>query len=159
MKIVTDGYICLSKTCQFKAECANHETAGDFRTEDGFSPELSILPSGEIDCKTTERKAGEEHCHGVVYVDNVPENYKELNHGFVTMKISNGKKEACVSDHYLNPKKIVKCTKMENRPNFISIEVPNDSSPTKTRTVVIPKKHSKAVFDVLSALGCEVEVN
>ena len=32
--------ICVSKTCWLNKECANHETAGDFRSEAGFTPNL-----------------------------------------------------------------------------------------------------------------------
>jgi hypothetical protein len=32
--------ICENSDCPFKRECSNHSSAGDFRTEDGFSPEL-----------------------------------------------------------------------------------------------------------------------
>lgn len=34
--------ICEEKDCLFDKECANHNSAGDFRSEDGMSPKLSI---------------------------------------------------------------------------------------------------------------------
>lgn len=56
-KIYNGGGIdCLSETCKFKRECANHRTAGDFRSEDGFSPEL-VSKDGEIFCITQEHEA------------------------------------------------------------------------------------------------------
>jgi hypothetical protein len=51
---VERGYgmiICLEKSCKFNRECANHETAGDFRSEDGFTPSLS-LQLGKVYCNT-----------------------------------------------------------------------------------------------------------
>lgn len=46
------GYInCLEENCPFWRECANHITAGDFRSEDGITPKLSIL-NGQIGCST-----------------------------------------------------------------------------------------------------------
>lgn len=57
MKIKTDppelylSVICLEKDCRWSRVCANHETAGDFRTEGGSRP-LLTLRSGEVYCKT-----------------------------------------------------------------------------------------------------------
>lgn len=31
---------CNSEDCRFKQSCANHRSAGDFRTEDGFTPDV-----------------------------------------------------------------------------------------------------------------------
>ena len=31
---------CDSSDCPFRKECAQHDTAGDYRTESGFSPEI-----------------------------------------------------------------------------------------------------------------------
>lgn len=54
VKIKVDrGYkmvICL-ENCKFDRKCANHDTAGDFRMEDGFTPKLS-LRDGEVYCGT-----------------------------------------------------------------------------------------------------------
>jgi hypothetical protein len=43
--------ICKSHDCQFEACCANHETAGDFRTMDGFTPAL-VRHGPEWGCET-----------------------------------------------------------------------------------------------------------
>lgn len=34
---------CFEEDCIFKHECANHVTAGDFRTEDGLVPDISLV--------------------------------------------------------------------------------------------------------------------
>jgi hypothetical protein len=38
--------LCLDKGCLHKKECANHTTAGDYRLEDGPTPDLARTPSG-----------------------------------------------------------------------------------------------------------------
>lgn len=43
--VTTGGIDCLSASCQFRKTCANHESAGDFRVEDGFKPKLKFLES------------------------------------------------------------------------------------------------------------------
>lgn len=42
---------CLEKNCRWNRVCANHYTAGDFRTEGGARPILS-LRAGEVFCET-----------------------------------------------------------------------------------------------------------
>ncbi len=42
--------ICLEE-CQYEKTCANHTSAGDFRTEGGVTPKLS-LSGGKIYCST-----------------------------------------------------------------------------------------------------------
>jgi hypothetical protein len=42
---------CLEENCPWNRECSNHETAGDFRSEDGFTPILA-LRNGEVHCQT-----------------------------------------------------------------------------------------------------------
>jgi len=37
---------CLDKRCKHKRECANHTTAGDFRSEDGDTPNLVKMANG-----------------------------------------------------------------------------------------------------------------
>lgn len=59
MKIHTDpkglykSINCLETNCLYRASCANHTSAGDYRSEDGFRPEL-YLQDGEVYCKTTD---------------------------------------------------------------------------------------------------------
>ena len=46
-----NAIICLQKDCPWNRECANHETAGDFRSEGGSRPLLKLL-NGELHCDT-----------------------------------------------------------------------------------------------------------
>ncbi len=56
MKIKLDEYgCCESATCGFRKECAQHGSAGDFRSEDGFTPEFS-----ETECRTADATPDEE---------------------------------------------------------------------------------------------------
>lgn len=43
---------CASKNCPRRKECANHETDGDFRIEDGETPNLFLIEE-EIFCDMT----------------------------------------------------------------------------------------------------------
>jgi hypothetical protein len=43
--------ICEEPDCLYRKNCANHTTAGDFRTESGLTPEL-FLHRGKVVCKT-----------------------------------------------------------------------------------------------------------
>lgn len=57
MKIQLDtGYPapqCMTDSCPYTRECANHTTAGDFRTEDGRTPNL-ILEDENVFCDGTQ---------------------------------------------------------------------------------------------------------
>jgi hypothetical protein len=50
--------VCLaaSNTCPYTSTCANHNSAGDFRTEDGFTPNLSreTNSNGFRECVTAD---------------------------------------------------------------------------------------------------------
>jgi len=46
VKIYGDYPACLDVTCPFKQNCANHTTAGDYRTEDGLTPDLVKTDAG-----------------------------------------------------------------------------------------------------------------
>jgi hypothetical protein len=48
------GLSCLSETCRFRQECAEHASAGDYRSEDGFTPEITVA-DGEYRCATADR--------------------------------------------------------------------------------------------------------
>ena len=79
-KIYPQGGIdCLEDKCPFKRMCANHYTAGDFRSEDGFTPELSLLRDVLI-CDTFGRKG----CNTYSY-DMYPDNYHDLRHGAIVL--------------------------------------------------------------------------
>lgn len=52
---------CLQDDCPWKRVCANHASAGDFRTEGGYRPVLR-LQSGEVFCDSFHMKGdGEEY--------------------------------------------------------------------------------------------------
>lgn len=82
MKIKTDpkelyrGVNCLETGCLFRKTCANHASAGDFRSEGGFSPELH-LRRGEVYCDTVE-----DTLLPIDY-ENLPSSFDKLNHGAV----------------------------------------------------------------------------
>lgn len=61
--------------CPFERECAQYKTAGDFRTEDGFTPEL-LFKDGKLQCKTaTELPLKDSNC------GDFPESYDKLGRG------------------------------------------------------------------------------
>jgi hypothetical protein len=51
---------CASTECPFVHECAQHETAGDFRSESGFSPKIKEV-EGEWMCETRDTEVDKEH--------------------------------------------------------------------------------------------------
>ena len=56
-----EAVICLEKNCPWNRVCANHYTAGDFRSEDGVMPHLS-LRNGELHCESIHSKGdGDEY--------------------------------------------------------------------------------------------------
>lgn len=67
---------CREKLCPFRRECAQHETAGDFRTEGGFTPELIIIGNACY-CDTCH----EEPLDFDSFETDYPANYEKLNHG------------------------------------------------------------------------------
>lgn len=46
--------VCCSETCQLRSECSNHSTAGDFRSESGFAPNLLRERDGSWTCTQEE---------------------------------------------------------------------------------------------------------
>ena len=50
------GFSCLSNDCKFQKSCANHRSAGDYRSEDGFQPDV-IAKEGVVYCLTYELPA------------------------------------------------------------------------------------------------------
>lgn len=76
-----DGHpvTCHAANCPFLSRCANHTSAGEFRNEDGFSPELTA-DSSAFFCLTSERSAATDH----MWLD-FPVNHLELGHGEVTL--------------------------------------------------------------------------
>ena len=45
------GICCNQDSCPFKSDCANHRTAGDYRSESGFTPEI-FEENGKVLCAT-----------------------------------------------------------------------------------------------------------
>lgn len=74
------GISCLSDDCPFQKACANHESAGDYRSEDDFTPKL-ILNHGEYFCNTYDCKPSDED-----YMNTSPENYDKLGCGSLSQK-------------------------------------------------------------------------
>jgi hypothetical protein len=74
------GLECVAKDCIFQKECAQHETAGDFRCEDGFSPELVFdIHTNTVICKTKD-----EDVHEIPHYATIPQNYEKLDRGILT---------------------------------------------------------------------------
>lgn len=61
---------CESDDCPFNRECANHETAGDFRSDSGFSPKVEKVGDDYI-CKTRDSEIDMDADHGV-YPKDMP---------------------------------------------------------------------------------------
>jgi hypothetical protein len=58
VEVLTTGLIvCKSRDCRYKRECANHTTAGDFRTEDGFTPRMCEGENDKWLCTTIDAPA------------------------------------------------------------------------------------------------------
>lgn len=68
---------CVSQTCPFRKECGQHETAGDFRAESGFAPEITMCGETIMDCKTFS-----EPILDIGYTEDLPSNYDQLDRGF-----------------------------------------------------------------------------
>jgi hypothetical protein len=85
LKIYEQGGIdCLSKDCAFRKECANHETAGDYRSEDGFTPDLYEKNGGYF-CNTfDERIMDIDFTYATC--DRYPANYNQLSRGALNKK-------------------------------------------------------------------------
>lgn len=60
---------CESIICQFRGQCANHFTAGDFRSEGGFSPILSIR-NGEVHCDTADQERDPDIISQLIPIDS-----------------------------------------------------------------------------------------
>lgn len=76
MKIELDKYgCCLSSGCLYRKECAQHSSAGDFRSEDGFRPDFS-----ETECRTSDVEP--------IYSEyqTLPKNYNNLERGFLSLQ-------------------------------------------------------------------------
>lgn len=80
MKIIYDqrlvspfhAIVCEMSNCPYQRECANHASAGDFRSEGGLVPELS-MKNGEVHCDTIMRPSDESIDYACL-----PENYSNI---------------------------------------------------------------------------------
>lgn len=72
---------CTANDCIFRDECANHNSAGRFREQDGFRPEIFYDDeTKEFFCKTSY----ENQHHSL---EGYPENVNSLERGFVPIKV------------------------------------------------------------------------
>ena len=69
------GIGCLSYDCKYIKSCANHSSAGDYRTEDGFRPDL-IEENGEYVCYTYDEPISNDSVFNWL-----PTNYSKLKRG------------------------------------------------------------------------------
>jgi hypothetical protein len=51
LRIINNYVSCESANCKFRSECAIHYSAGDFRSEDGFTPRM-FREKGVFYCST-----------------------------------------------------------------------------------------------------------
>lgn len=80
--ILKSGYLlCLSKSCAFRKECAIHETAGDFREDDGFTPVIKTITNTIAECKTADELAA-ENCSPQL----LPASYNKLWRGMIKVQ-------------------------------------------------------------------------
>lgn len=70
------GFECKSEDCVYRGKCAQHETAGQFRSEDGFTPELT-RKGEEVFCDSKDKNP----CDGYY-----PENIDSLSVGALLWK-------------------------------------------------------------------------
>lgn len=77
LKIEIDEYAsCKTKQCSYWRDCACHSSAGDYRMEDGFTPEVFFeTDTNEFFCKT----ASEPNIRKDTLL---PSNYNELGYGY-----------------------------------------------------------------------------
>jgi tellurite resistance-related uncharacterized protein len=78
------GIYCLEESCPFRRECANHTTAGDFRSEGGVTPRLSIL-NGQIGCNTIYADEDETITYQSIPVDHENTGALVLNDGNIEL--------------------------------------------------------------------------
>lgn len=81
--LIGDIIQCRDKTCCYRKECSVHETAGDFRSEDGFSPQL-VLDGNSIKCLTKFKRPLEGYDDEDRAGHWLPHDYDELGSGLIT---------------------------------------------------------------------------
>jgi len=55
-RLVDRYFSCCSNSCMYRRECAQHVTAGDFRMEGGFTPDVVLL-NGRVLCASQNSPA------------------------------------------------------------------------------------------------------
>jgi len=82
MMIVLNEYQECTASCIFSRDCAQHRTAGDFRSEDGFAPEIVLLRDPEINPEViVECRSADEPRVGCSN-QSLPRHFAELGNGF-----------------------------------------------------------------------------
>jgi hypothetical protein len=72
------GIDCLDEKCRYRKECANHRTAGDFRCEGGFTPDL-FEENNVFFCRTKTLKPDDTY-------EDFPSNHKTCGTGMLIFK-------------------------------------------------------------------------
>lgn len=81
VKIYDQGGVdCTVEHCVFKFECANHKTAGDYRNEDGFTPDITE-EDGQFLCATKDAPMDDDE----TYQGRFPEDYDKMGRGALTI--------------------------------------------------------------------------
>ena len=72
----------MENDCKFRKECAQHSSAGEYREESGFSPELyRDSRKGVVHCISIEREPSEE-----LGKSEIPKGYRGLGNGYTPAK-------------------------------------------------------------------------
>jgi hypothetical protein len=83
MEISTENYgkvvICNQEDCKFRYSCSSHLSAGDFRSESGFRPEL-FLSDGKLICNTYDQPT---IWSDMIHREDLPANHNSLDSGMV----------------------------------------------------------------------------
>lgn len=83
IKIEVDAYNCCRTNCVFHRECACHHSAGDYRMEDGFRPEIFVeTDTNEFFCKTATEEIAHDDDDPRTHYSNFPKNHYLLESGF-----------------------------------------------------------------------------
>lgn len=74
---------CNSEGCKFRRNCAVHGSAGDFRMEGGFTPQLEVISPTEADCSTYDRLVETSREFENFPDCSYPDNYDSLRSGLL----------------------------------------------------------------------------
>jgi hypothetical protein len=71
---------CMERGCPFRFACACHHTAGDFRLESGFTPQIFVdTETKELFCKTMDSPPY-HFCYSIL-----PADVDDLGNGYVNI--------------------------------------------------------------------------